>query len=171
MKQIILFAGVLLVFWACSANPASTHYQAGYNALNFLLRPRTQTNYYNEEAVRSYNWGIEKYEFGDYISAIEIFTEVIELDDLFVDAYIARGASKHKLELYEQAIEDYNLALALNNATPEAHRGKGISLMMLGDTLGMLAEYDIVVGLYPDESASFYYRGAVEDLLKDHEGA
>ena len=46
--------------------------------------------------------------------AIEIFTEVLELDPSNIDAYNGRGVAHYMLGSYDEAIEDYLKAFALD---------------------------------------------------------
>ena len=42
------------------------------------------------------------------------YTEAINLDPNYADAYTSRGVAKYKLDRYEEAIEDYNLGIQIS---------------------------------------------------------
>ncbi len=50
----------------------------------------------------------------DLEGSIELFSQVIELDPGFVDAYVNRGAALGELGRYEEAIPDFNKAIQLD---------------------------------------------------------
>ena len=51
---------------------------------------------------------------GDYAGAIEDYTQAIELDPKFAEAYFNRGNAKHSSGDYAGAIEDYTKAIELD---------------------------------------------------------
>jgi tetratricopeptide (TPR) repeat protein len=64
----------------------------------------------------NYNWGILKYQAGDYIKAIEYFKKALALNpdtkDFMLFAYL--GNAQSKLHRYGDAIESYGQALSIN---------------------------------------------------------
>ncbi len=67
------------------------------------------------EFTNNYNWGILKYQMGDYPTAIEYFDKAVaenpETEDFLL--YSFRGNAKSKMRLYGDAIEDFDKALDL----------------------------------------------------------
>ena len=55
--------------------------------------------------------GMSFYDDGEYQKAIEEFSQTIELDPQYAEAYYIRGHSYANLGQYERAIEDYDKAI------------------------------------------------------------
>lgn len=68
-----------------------------------------------------YNWGMLRYQIGDYISAEEAFSKALienpRTDDFMIFAY--RGIARTKMGLYCDAIDDFNRAIALKPSRVE----------------------------------------------------
>ncbi|MFH1540653.1 MAG: tetratricopeptide repeat protein [Elusimicrobiota bacterium] len=62
-----------------------------------------------------------------YDKTIEYYTEAIEIDKNYVDAYINRGKTYIRKGLYDEAIEDYNKAIEINPKLAEAYYRRGIA--------------------------------------------
>ncbi len=69
------------------------------------------------EFTNNYNWGILKYQMGDYPTAIEYFDKAVaenpETEDFLL--YSFRGNAKSKMRLYGDAIEDFDKAKAMRS--------------------------------------------------------
>lgn len=63
----------------------------------------------------NYQWGVLRYQIGDYIGALEAFNKAFEespkTDDFMIYAY--RGNTRSKMGLHTEAIADFDKALAL----------------------------------------------------------
>lgn len=68
-----------------------------------------------------YNWGMLRYQIGDYISAEEAFSKALienpRTDDFMIFAY--RGIARTKMGLYCDAIDDFDRAIALKPSRVE----------------------------------------------------
>lgn len=51
---------------------------------------------------------------GVYEKAVADYTQAIELDQTFADAYFNRGVSYYELNLYDEAITDFTAAIELD---------------------------------------------------------
>lgn len=74
--------------------------------------------------------GLDRLNFDDFEQAIEIFTEVLTLDEEqtlnSASAYYNRGLAYYYLESYEVAIEDFSLALEIYPEMHDSYLGRGI---------------------------------------------
>ena len=64
-------------------------------------------------AQRHHSQGVSLYGSGEYQKAIEEFSQTIELDPQYAEAYYIRGHSYANLGQYERAIEDFDNAIEL----------------------------------------------------------
>ncbi|MDO8899261.1 MAG: tetratricopeptide repeat protein, partial [Bacteroidales bacterium] len=62
-----------------------------------------------------YNWGMLRYQIGDYVGALEAFNKAFEenpkTDDFMIYAY--RGNTRSKMGLHREAIADFDRAIIL----------------------------------------------------------
>lgn len=140
LRRSLAFLVVIIYLGGCGYRTPRNYYQ---------VESKVQSRKIDENAIKYYNSGIAKFKFGDYIGAIQAFTEAVSLDELFADAYINRGAAKYRLERYVHAIEYYNLALSINNELINARQYKVRSQIMLGDTIGAISDCNSFVTSSP----------------------
>ena len=68
-----------------------------------------------------------------YVEAIELFTELLDINPGLSQAYNFRGIARRKIGEIDLAIEDYNMALHLNENYVEALNNRGVALDKKGD--------------------------------------
>ena len=68
-----------------------------------------------------------------YVEAIELFTEVLNINPGLSQGYNFRGIARRKIGEIDLAIEDYNMALHLNENYVEALNNRGVALDKKGD--------------------------------------
>ena len=68
-----------------------------------------------------------------YVEAIELFTEVLDINPGLSQGYNFRGIARRKIGEIDLAIEDYNMALHLNENYVEALNNRGVALDKKGD--------------------------------------
>lgn len=88
----------------------------------------------------------------DYKKANTAFDFAIISDDTFVGAYLEKGKVLEKQKLYEEAIENYKITLALEDAT-------SFALLRIGQCYEKINENDLAV--------QFFQRTVEEDPLLD----
>jgi tetratricopeptide (TPR) repeat protein len=77
----------------------------------------------------------------DYESAIQKYTDVIQLDKRNQFGYSARGLAKIYSHQYYEAIGDFNLALNINPNFAAAINNRGMAKFYLGDNDGAISDY------------------------------
>ena len=73
--------------------------------------------------------------------------------------YYNRGVAKLKLGDYEDAIADYDQAIALNPDDADAYYNRGIAKRGLGDHDSAIADFDQGIELKPDDGEAYFLRG------------
>ena len=97
------------------------------------------------QAVQHYNRGVELQEEGNYEQAILEYTNAIELDPNFADAYYNRGiAYKNKGE-FDNAIADYSRAIELDPNHTWAYYNRGNAYILKGEFDNAIADFNKVI--------------------------
>ena len=103
----------------------------------------------------------------DYQKAIQLYSEAIELNPNFAEAYSNRGYAKYLLGEEENALQDYDKAIELNPNLSEAYNNRGNAKESLGDENGALEDFDKAIELNPDYANAYNNRGVVKRGLGD----
>ena len=115
--------------------------------------------------------GEEKYRKGDRQGAIEAFSQAIELDPNYVEAYYNRGTVRYILGDHKGAIADFNEVLRINPNLFQAYVNRGNARDDSGDSQGAIADYNEAVRINPSDSKAYYNRGVTRSRLGDNKGA
>ncbi len=73
--------------------------------------------------------------------AIKAFTQAIDIEPRYAEAYVKRGLAYYRLGQYKAAISDYTQTLALKRYHADAHASRGDAYRALGDTQRAIADY------------------------------
>lgn len=81
----------------------------------FLIPIDTDPTTIDDEYTNNYNWGVLKYQMGDYPTAIEYFDIALKANPETTDflVFSFRGNAKSKMHYFGDAIEDFDKALDL----------------------------------------------------------
>lgn len=93
--------------------------------------------------------GAAKFNLGLLIASINDFSRAIELDPIYVDAYIRRGRVKLELKDYAGAINDFDKVIAMVPNNAEAYKYRGDAKFTRGDKEGAIKDYTTAVGINP----------------------
>ncbi|MEO9594613.1 tetratricopeptide repeat protein [Rhodopirellula bahusiensis] len=99
---------------------------------------------------------------GEHLLAVADFTEAISRAPRHTDLhhfYFNRGRSRRLTGAYEDAIEDFNIALRLDDQYVKAYRLRGHSWADRGDYLRALADFDNAIRIGPGSADDFHNRG------------
>ena len=103
----------------------------------------------------------------DYQGAVEDYTQAIELNPHFVEAYIKRGATLYKMGDARGALKDCSQALRLNPNSSGAHYYQGRARYKLGYTQAAIEAYTQAIAKEPDFAQAYYHRGLANNDLKE----
>ncbi len=115
--------------------------------------------------------GEEKYRKGDRQGAIEDFSQAIELNPNYVNAYYNRGIVRYILGDNKGAIADFNEVLRINPNLFQAYVNRGNARDDSGDSQGAIADYNEALRINPSDSKAYYNRGVTRSRLGDNKGA
>jgi hypothetical protein len=94
-------------------------YEVGFNIYSNFIR-ESQAYFIELDKVitaydSNYNWGLLRYQIGDYLGALEAFNKALEedpsTDDFLIYSY--RGNTRSKMGLHSTAIADFDKAISL----------------------------------------------------------
>ena len=109
-------------------------------------------------------WSHRNKNYEDCLAFLNIF---IEKEPIFAVAYNNRGVAYADLNKPEQAIKDFDKAIALNPDYAEAYFARGAAYADLNKLERAIKDYDTAIKLNPDLAAAYYNRGvAYADLNK-----
>ena len=90
--------------------------------------------------------------------AIADFTQSIELDSKFSEAYLNRGNAWSEKGNTERAISDYTKALEIDSDFVEAHFNRGLALYISSQYDQAISDFSEAVKLKPDFAEAYHYR-------------
>ena len=126
---------------------------------NDLKRLGVKDEYYFYSALIEKDLNIKK----------ELYTNALEVNPEFLDAYINRGLVFNELKNYEASISDYDKAIELDGKCALAYNNRGYSKFLKGDFDGALQDYNKAILLNPkfkmalDNKAMLFSKACMED--------
>ena len=105
-----------------------------------------------------------------YRQAIEAYGRAIAADPNYVPAYEGRGLARYEIGLYDDAIADYDSALALGPRAETYHQ-LGLVLRDLKRLDQAAANFDRAIAREPGTARYYFSRGRVAAALGDLDGA
>ena len=103
--------------------------------------------------------------------AIEVFTQVIEINPSDAVGYKKRGNARCDLGDYLEAIEDFTKAIELNPDDADAYFYRGNAFYELGDKSEAIEDYTQAIKINDRDADAYINRGNVRDELEDNQGA
>jgi tetratricopeptide (TPR) repeat protein/S1-C subfamily serine protease len=85
--------------------------------------------------------------------------------------YFGQGSVLGKLKRYQEAIDSYSRAIALNPDFTEAYINRGLTYYYLKQYDKALADYNKAIALNPDDAMAYSSRGATYYYLKQYDKA
>lgn len=148
-----------------------SEYDQGWEPMKTQERKREKSP--QDFYVRAVAKALEK----NYQGAVEDYTQAIELNPQFVEAYLKRAATRYQLGDDRGTLKDCTQALQINPNLALAYYYQGRARYRLGYTQAALEAYSQAIRLEPDQAQAYYHRSianhdlqelpaAVEDLKK-----
>jgi Zn-dependent protease/Tfp pilus assembly protein PilF len=106
--------------------------------------------------------GATDYKSRDLNTAIADYTQVINLDPKYTNAYFQRGFAEYELGEYVKAIEDYTKAIELDRNYTSAYFERGLSEYKLGNNMRAILDYNAAIRLSPNYADAYFYRSLAQ---------
>jgi tetratricopeptide (TPR) repeat protein len=91
--------------------------------------------------------GIQKYKDGDYISALEDLSIAIEEDSNDNELYYYRGLVELKIQLFEEALNDFNKYIKYFFFEPEGYFQRGLAKFYLDEKMEAKRDFEIAADM------------------------
>ena len=137
-----------------------------YNDLHGFIR----YNEIHQDAFKHLTAGLTKHLNGDYPGAIDSLSESLDLNPLSFTYHI-RGLAYISISKYDDAIEDYDRAIAIDPDYVVAYSNRSVAKSHKGDYDGAIADCSNAVAIDPNYSAAYNNRGAAKLRKGDYDGA
>ena len=124
----------------------------------------------HQDAFKHLLAGFTKHQNGDYIGAIDSFTESIDLNPSSF-SYINRGLAYTDVVDYDNAIADYDRAIAIDPNYADTYHNRGFVKAHKGDYDGAVADYDRAIALDPNYAYAYNNRGIAKFIKGDYASA
>ncbi len=106
-----------------------------------------------------------------YEKAVAHYTEAIDLNPEFTEAYANRGAAYDHKGKFDKAIEDYNKTIDLNPDYADAYYNRGNAYYRKGEFDTAIQNYTKAIELNPKDAEAYTNRGEVWLHLQEWEKA
>ena len=98
---------------------------------------------------------------GQLETAIEAYSQSIDLKPRVASSYNNRGAAYQKKGNFDRAIEDFNTAIELKNNYSQAYYNRGLTYYENGEIEKALENYNKAIKLKPDYAEAYSNRGNI----------
>ncbi|WP_072622333.1 tetratricopeptide repeat protein [Spirulina major] len=120
---------------------------------------RPDTSHIKPEAKELFNQGVDRYQAGDLMGAIDLWSQAIEIDPNFAYAYYNRGLAYSNLKRYEEAITDYTSAIEIDPNDASAYYNRGNAYNALKRYEEAIADYTSAIDIDPKYAYAYNNRG------------
>jgi len=117
---------------------------------------------------QNYEMGLLLIEKKRFNQAIEYFSKAIELNPADGAPYYYRGEAKNKLNLLNDAIEDYTNAMLQKLNMVDVFYKRGYCKFKLGDKSGALKDFTKYVSIEKHNPEAYYYKGLLEYEVENY---
>ena len=130
-----------------------------------------QRNIKNLTAAEWFEKGYALGTSGNYTSAVEAFTNAIELHPQRAGAYNNRGNAYAELGNHQRAIKDYSKAIELDPKFAGTYYNRGLLYADLGNYQQAIKDYSRAIELNPKDAAAYHGRGNAYRMLGNYQQA
>jgi tetratricopeptide (TPR) repeat protein len=113
--------------------------------------------------------GIDHLKQQRYEAAVQVFTELIDLDPDNPDAYKNRGVAYMKLSQYDPAIQDFEKTRQITPNLKGLHSNLGVAWYYKGEYEKAIASYDMEIAHSPDSHYVYFNRAICRAELKHYD--
>jgi tetratricopeptide (TPR) repeat protein len=105
--------------------------------------------------------GIEHTKQGNYGAAIQIFTQVININPRLAQAYYRRGLAYYDSGDLTNAIADYNESLTINSQQLDVYLARALALLTLGNIQGSTIDLQAILTLNPNYAPAYQLQATI----------
>jgi tetratricopeptide (TPR) repeat protein len=116
-----------------------------------------------------FDTGVDHLKQQRYEAAIDVFTELIELDPDNPDAYKNRGVAYMKLSQYDSAIHDFEKTKQMMPDLKGLHSNLGVAWYYKGEYEKAIANYNSEIDVSPDSHYAYFNRAICWAELKEYD--
>jgi uncharacterized caspase-like protein/regulator of sirC expression with transglutaminase-like and TPR domain len=124
-----------------------------------------------KKAIALLTEGHTAYNESNHTKAIELYSQAIQVNPNYDEAYYWRASAKYSQKKYKEAIPDYDKAIALNPNGEEAYYYRALTNYNLNAYTAALPDFNRAIELNPDVASIHYWRGELKYMLKQYEEA
>lgn len=140
-----------------------------YDYMNFA--PVNSSNSNNKGAEFYYSQALKKSQNGNYKQAINDYSQAININQNYADAYNKRGLCYYKLGDYSESIKDFTKAIYINSNIPDAYYNRGSARFKLGYAQAAIEDYTQALKLRDNYGQAYYCRGVTYADLNNKKAA
>lgn len=115
--------------------------------------------------------GHTAYNESDHAKAIELYTQAIQVNPGYDEAYYWRASAKYTQKRYKDAIPDYDKAIELNPNGEEAYYYRALTNYNMEAYSESLPDFDKAIELNPDVASMNFWRADAKYRLEFYEEA
>lgn len=175
IKRLFIYSSLLVVLFMTSCGqqatrtsvvPATSLPSATVTATHTVPAPTptvtptvTPTATPTITAIDYYERGLDDLLVNNWELAIDEFSQAIDLDPLYTDAFYIRGLALAIQGNVDLAIADWSKVIEIDPEYVDAYLGRAYAYDDSGDYEKAIADYDKVIELNPRHTEAYYWRG------------
>lgn len=128
----------------------------------FILLALNPLHVFAETADEAFNKGLSEQDKGNRIEALQYYSQAIQLNPKYTEAYFKRAEIKHSLTDTTGAIQDFTQVIMLNPKYAEAYHNRALRKGQLGDKEGFYSDFDKAKQLYIESGDMDEYQKAID---------
>jgi len=125
----------------------------------------------NDSAQKFFTEGMHEFAKTRFNESIVLLTRAIDADPNHTLATVSRGAAYLKLDMLDQARDDFDRTINIDSDYARAYHMRGLVSEKRGDDHTALADFDRAIALNPDYGAAYYSRAALHAKMANTEKA
>ena len=114
---------------------------------------------------------IQTRNYSNQANTVGFWSYVISKEPEVSFAYYGRGLAYYEMGRTDQALEDYNKAIALDPYYSKAYATRGFVFDKLGHLEKAMADYDKAISLSPEEAQAYNNRGVIFEKMERYDKA
>ncbi len=139
--------------------------------LIFRVLPAQEAPGTPEAIDKLFHEGEQAYRSGGYAHAIQLYTQVLEMDPEHLNAYLQRGFCHSLQGEYENAITDFSSVISRKGDHLWAYTSRGSAYGKLGKQDLAMQDFNTVLQLDPRNQEAYNNRGWAKKASGDTKGA